>query len=143
MLKFHLQTEILKPIDEVVGLYKNRELMRKWQPGLLTDELTADKHGNPIHRLTFRIGNRNMIMTERILKSGPREHEVVYEMKGVWNAVHNSFTPNPDGSTLWTSDITFRFKWIMKLIAPFMRSGFEKQSKIIMKNFKNFAERQR
>lgn len=141
MLKFHLQTEIKKPVEEVVRLYKNRELMPKWQPGLLTDESTVDKRGNSIHRLTFRIGNRNMIMTERILKSTSREHDVVYEMKGVWNAVHSSFTAKTDGSTLWTSEVTFRFKWIMKLIAPFMRSGFEKQSEIIMKNFKNFAER--
>jgi len=142
MLKFHLQTQIQKPVEEVVRLYKSRQLMPQWQPGLLTDESAADKRGNPIHRLTYRIGNRNMIMTERILKSTSRGHDVVYEMKGVWNAVHSSFTPQPDGSTLWTSDISFRFKWIMKLIAPFMRKGFQKQSEIIMKNFKNFAERQ-
>ena len=142
MLKFHLQTEIRKPVAEVVRLFKNRELMPRWQPGLLTDETAEDKKGKPIQRLTYRIGNRNMVMTETLLKSNSREHEVEYVMRGVKNSVYNSFTPKSDETTLWTSDITFRFMGIMKIIAPFMRSGFEKQSEIIMKNFKNFAERQ-
>ena len=77
MVKFHLQTEIQKPTEEVVRLYKNRDLMPRWQPGLITDEPAVDKHGNPIRKLTFRIGNRNMVMTEKILKSTTREHDVV------------------------------------------------------------------
>lgn len=140
MLKFHLQTEIHKPVDEVVRLYKNRELMPKWQPGLLSDEAVEDKRGKQVHRLTFRIGSRNMVMTETLLRSTGQNHDVAYDMRGVWNSVHNTFTPLSEGRTLWKSDFAFRFKGITKLIAPFMRSGFEKQSEIIMKNFKSFAE---
>ena len=140
MLKFHFETEIRKPVDEVISLYSNRELMSRWQPGLLHDEASIAKDGTSYHKLTYKTGRRNLVMRETILRQRGPHYDMHYELKGIRNTVHNTFKPNGPDRTIWTSDVTFRFKGLMKLIGRFMKSGLEKQSMIIMKNFKAFAE---
>lgn len=141
MARIILKTEIQIPVGEVIRLFKNRALYPKWQPGLISDEEVQNKKGETQHKLTYRIGRRNMIMTETTLKSNEEEYNTIFEMKGVRNTVRNIFTPVSSQVTLWTHITEFHFKGLMRLIAPFMKSGFEKQSEIIMRNFKNYAER--
>lgn len=141
MTRIILKTEIQRPVGEVIKLFKNRTHYPEWQPGLINDEDVQNKKGETQHKLTYRIGRRNMIMTETVLKSNQEEYNTIFEMKGVRNTVRNIFTPVSSQVTLWTHITEFRFRGLMTLIAPFMKSGFEKQSEIIMKNFKNYAER--
>lgn len=142
MVRFYLKEEINKPVHEVFRMIKNRELMPGWQPGLLSDEAIDKKEGLDRYKLTFRIGRRNIIMTETILKDKFPEYEVSYDLKGIRNIVRNKFEGSDQNTTVWKSDTSFQFKGVMKLVGNFMRSGLEQQSRIIMKNFKNFAERQ-
>lgn len=143
MLKFHFETEIKKPVEEVISLFSNRELMPQWQPGLVDDEAIAAGDGSSYHKLTYKTGRRNLVMKETILRNKGPHYDVHYELKGIRNSVHNTFKANGPGRTIWTSDVTFRFKGLMKLIGRFMKSGLEQQSMIIMKNFKTFAEHHR
>jgi hypothetical protein len=89
----------------------------------------------------FQFGRRKMTMTETILRDElPRHFEGTYSMKGVHNRIHNSFTTTKAGTTIWTYSSEFRFKWLMSLVGIFMKDDFIKQSRIIMSNFKRFAE---
>ena len=142
MLSFSFEIEIKKPIEEVYALLRNRNKLQQWQPGLISDERIDDKSGQKRYKLTYRIGNRNMIMTETILQDALPHYNVSYAMKGLLNTVENTLVSQSQYSTLWISDTKFEFRGIKKLISIFMKRGFEAQSQIIMKNFKSFAERQ-
>ena len=141
MYTFYLKTIIPQPVDTVFSLYTDREKISKWQPGFIREEITEDKKGRMRFIQTFRIGNRNMVITESILRHSFPSYDVEYRLKGIVNRVHNTFQAHGPDKTIWTSEITFRFRWLMKLIGPFMKKGLEKQSKMIMDNFKNYAER--
>lgn len=142
MIRFYLKEEIQIPVHEVFRLIKDRGLMPRWQPGLLSEEAIEKKEGRDRYKLIFKIGRRNIIMTETILKDKFPEYEVMYDLKGIRNIVRNKFEASDQNTTIWKSDASFQFKGIMKLVGNFMRSGLEQQTRIIMKNFKNFAERQ-
>src|SRR3989337_1213639 len=134
MIKFKFDVEINKPIDEVFTLFTDRTLMPRWQPGLLSDEkLPGNKY-----KLTFRMGRRNILMTETILRSSKPNHDTLYSLKGIRNTTLNTFHPNGSSSTKWTQSIEFRFKGLMVLIGPFMKNGLEQQPKVIINNFKMF-----
>ena len=92
--------------------------------------------------MKLNLGRRNMIMTETILKNEFPEYHAVYELKGIKNEVHNRFEKSGQDSTIWIYSTQFKFKGIMMLVGLFMRSGLEQQSKMIMKNFKTFVEKQ-
>ena len=139
-LNFHLETEIERPIDAVIHLFANRDLLKKWQPGLISSEFMESKP-NLKYRLTFQLGRRKMSMMETITRNElPQHFDGYYEMKGMRNEVHNSFVSAGLNRTRWIADVEYSFKGIMALIAPFMKENFRKQSVILMKNFKGFAE---
>jgi hypothetical protein len=140
MLRFQLETEIQKPIEDVTRLFANRALLTKWQPGLLSSEQT-ETYPHPTYKLKFDFGRRKMVMTETILRNElPSHFEGTYEMKGIFNRIHNTFETTGPRSTKWTYTTEFRFSGLMKIISFFMKDGFRKQSEVIMKNFKKFAE---
>ena len=140
MLRYRHETVIKKPLDDVMRLFVNRDLIAKWQPGLISSE-TIETSPLPKYKLEFQFGRRKMIMTETILRNElPQHFEGTYVMKGVYNYIHNSFETVDNGSTRWICDSEFRFKGLMSIIARFMKGDFEKQSSIIMSNFKKFAE---
>ena len=137
---FHLETEIDRPLEAVIRLFANREHMPKWQPGLVSSEFMESKPYLK-YRLRFELGRRKMSMMETITRNElPRHFDGFYEMKGMRTEVQNSFTSIGLNRTQWTSDVEYRFKGIMALIAPFMKENFRKQSVILMKNFKGFCE---
>ena len=127
-------------MEEVISLFSNRELMPRWQPGLVDDEAITTGDGHLHHKLTYKTGRRNLVMKETLLRKKGPHYDVHYELKGIRNSVRNTFKAHGPDRTIWTSDVTFRFKGLMKLIGRFMKSGLEQQSMIIMKNFKVFAE---
>jgi hypothetical protein len=142
MIKLRIETEIKKPVKEVYSTFINRSLMSRWQPGLLSDEVVVDKQGRTRYEMKLNLGNRNMIMTETILKKEFPEYHTLYELKGIKNEVHNRFEMTGPDVTRWIYSTEFRFKGIMLFVGLFMRAGLEQQSKLIMKNFKSFVEKQ-
>jgi len=140
MLTYRLETEINKPIDEVIRVFRNRDKMAQWQPGLISSEL-LESEPHPKYKLLMQIGRRKLVMTETILRDElPLHFEGTYEMRGVYNRIQNSFEATGGASTRWISVVEFRFKGMMMVIAFFMKDGFRKQSEIIMSNFKRFVE---
>ncbi len=140
MIRYTLEREIQKPTDQVVRLFMDRELMFKWQPGLLSSDQVVGSE-SPRYKLRFAFGRRKMTMTETIIRNElPAYFEGTYEMKGVHNRVINRFIPLGNHATRWVCENEFRFKGIMRIVAYFMRDSFRQQSEIIMKNFKGFAE---
>lgn len=141
MVRFHLETEINKPLEEVTRLFSNRDLLPKWQPGLLSSE-QIESYPYPKYKLLLSFGRRKMEMMETIIRNElPGHFEGTYEMKGVFNRNINKFESSGSQKTRWTCESEFRFTGLMKLIAFFMRDGFREQSRVIMGNFKRFAEK--
>ena len=141
MLKYNLEIEIDKPIDKVFGMFTNRNLLPRWQPGLVDDEVQSDKDGNITYKLTYQVGRRKLFMTETIMREEGSQYQASYKLKGVVNHVRHEFESIDAHRTRWRSEQEFRFKGLMRLISLFMRSGFENQSRMIMNNFKRFAEK--
>ena len=141
MVRFRLETEINKPLEDVTRLFSNRDLLPKWQPGLLSSE-QIESYPYPKYKLLLSFGRRKMMMMETITRSElPFHFEGTYEMKGVFNRNVNRFESSGPQKTRWVCESEFRFSGLMKLIAFFMRSGFREQSRVIMANFKKYAEK--
>jgi hypothetical protein len=142
MVKFHIETNIEMPVEVVIRLFNNRNLLPGWQPGLISSEPLADKDGKKRYKLIYQLGRRKLPMTETIIETDSSGfYKVVYTLKGIVNNVEYNFSSTGPDSTKWIVTHTFHFKGLMKLIGPFMRGGLEQQSNTIMKNFKSFAER--
>jgi hypothetical protein len=141
-LSYTLELLIEKPVEDVIALFRNRELLSQWQPGLIGIKPLPENEGKPRYKLTFQLSRRKMVMTETIEHDQlPGQYDVNYEMKGVFNRVKNSFVPHNAESTKWITISEFQFGGLMSLIAPFIKNGFQKQSQMIMNNFKMFAEK--
>jgi len=141
-LKYRFEIEINSPLDDVIELFRDRDHLSKWQRGLLSSEPLPLSDGQLKYELTYQMGRRKMRMTETIVRDElPEHYDVIYKMKGVYHSVNNSFYSSGPNSTKWISEVEFRFSGLMKLIAGFMKSGFEQQSLALMHSFKTFAEK--
>ena len=140
-MQYRLETEINKPLQEVVRLFTDRSQYAKWQPGLVSmDPVPNTPH--PTYQLLMQFGRRKMKMKEEILESKlPGSYKVRYQTKGVENNVHIVFEALSPAVTRYISQEEFRFKGLMNLVARYMQEGFKKQSAIIMNNFKRYAEK--
>jgi len=99
------------------------------------------RDGQRTYQLTFQLGRRKMKMTETIIRDTlPAHYDVLYKMKGVKHSVQNSFFAHGNDKTKWISEVEYRFTGLMNLIARFMKSGFEQQSRALMYSFKTLAE---
>ena len=139
-LQYTQQIEIDRPLDKVIKVFVNRDLLPQWQPGLISSEQIA--HGRqPGYKLLYQFGKRKMVMTETILRNElPPHYDASYKMKSLYNEVHHTFESIDTFRTRWTCHTTFHFKGLMNLIVPFMKHNFQQQSWIMMKNFKGFCE---
>lgn len=118
--------------------------MKHWQPGLLSYDPVRGEAGQPGAQmlLRYKMGKREVEMIETIIiRDFPYEFSGTYEAKGVWNEVKNTFVETAEGTTVWQTENTFRFKGFMKLMAALMPAAFKKQSFRYMEYFKAFAER--
>ena len=75
----------------------------------------------------------------------PRDSVVRFEReivaKGMWSAARERLTEAGPETTLWESENEYRFSSLpMRLVMPFMRGAFRKQSQQHMQDFKAFAE---
>ncbi|MEO6130221.1 MAG: SRPBCC family protein [Saprospiraceae bacterium] len=141
-LKYKFEMEIKKPLEEVIRLFANRDNLSKWQKGLLSSEFIADPNGRQRYLLMYKLGRRKMKMTETILKNElPAHYDVNFKLKGAQHTTHNSFYSSGYDSTKWVSEVEYNFSGFMKILARFIKSGFEQQSLMYMKSFKAFAEK--
>ena len=54
--------------------------------------------------------------------------------------MYNYFTEEEAGKTIWRTVSVFRFRGLMALMAPFMKSAFTGNTLLNMVHFKSFAE---
>lgn len=142
-MKYSHEVEINKPLEKVIRLFDNPDNLYLWMKGLQKFEHLSGNPGEPgaISRLTFKMGNREMVMTETITsKQLPQEFSGIYEAKGVFNIVTNSFEKISPEKTRYRTENEFQFKGFMKIIAFLMPGAFRKQSLKYMEDFKKFAE---
>lgn len=138
---FRFESVIMRPLPDVIRLFRNRELQSKWQSGLVSNESLPAKDGNPRYQLMYKLGRRKLKMTETILEDNlPAQYRVHVQVIGAQHTASNSFSSLQDNSTKWNSEVEFEFRGIMNLIARFMKKNFEQQTLMYMKSFKAFAE---
>lgn len=143
-MKYSQQIEINLPRKKVIELFDNPENMKHWQPGLISFKLIKGDAGRPGAKmqLQYKMGRREIDMTETItVRNLPEQFSAIYEAKGVWNEVKNTFESSPEGTTIWKTENVFKFKGFMKLMAAVMPGAFKKQSFKYLQYFKEFAEK--
>lgn len=138
-------TEIHLPVQRVVELFDNADNLKEWMPGLISFEHLGGTPGMPGARskLHFQMGKRLMVMTETItVKNLPEEFSGTYEANGVVSKVRNRFEDLGNGRTRYSTDNTFEFKGLMKLVGWLMPGAFRKTSQDYLDRFRRFAEAQ-
>ena len=143
-MKYSVEVEIRKPLDEVVALFADRDNYSEWMEGLLSVE---QKKGAPGAQgaesiFRFKMGKGEMEMTERVLENRlPELYSVEYTTDGVRNVVESRFSDAGDGTTRYSTLNEFRFQGLMmRLIGALMPGSFRRQSQKYLKEFKRFVE---
>jgi carbon monoxide dehydrogenase subunit G len=152
-MKYTVSIEIALPRERVVQLLADPAHLPKWLRGLVVHEPLSGMHGQvgTESRVVLQMGQQKMEGTETITRWEPAnlhgipsesvvhfEREIVAE--GMWNAARERLTEAGPETTLWESENEYRFSLPMRLVAPFMRGAFRKQSLRHMQDFKAFAE---
>ena len=143
-MKYTVEIEIDKPVDEVIKLFDNTENLYKWMHGLQSMEHISGEPGQPgaKSKMQFKMGNRDIEMIETItVRNLPEEFTGTYEAKGVFNIVKNKFEALPENRTRYITEQEFKFSGFMKVIGATMPGSFKKESMKYLKNFKDFAEK--
>jgi len=142
-MKYSVEIDIDKPINEVVEKFLDRSNYKFWMEGLLNLEPISGNQGEEGAQsaFKFKMGNREIDMTETVLKVNlPNEYVVSYEAKGVNNTVANQFVELSNSTTKCITTTEFQFKGFMKIMAFLMPGAFKKQSMKYLKDFKKFIE---
>ena len=142
-MKYTSEIDINLPKEKVIELFDNKANLKHWQEGLQSSEHLSGEPGTigSKYILKYKMGKRNIEMTETILKKESPNFDFLYEAKGVWNEVKNSFSEIDQNQTKWTIENDFIGKGMMAVMMFLMPSMFKKQTKKFMISFKKFAEK--
>lgn len=142
-MKYTVEIDIDLTRSRVIELFDDPENLKHWQPDLVSFEHFEGERGQPgaKSKILHKMGKREVEMIETILvRNLPDEFSGTYEADGVENEVRNYFSEDGENKTHWVTEVEFKFKGFMRIIAFFMPSMFRKQTLQFMKNFKEFAE---
>ena len=144
-MKYTLDIEINKPIDEVIKLFDSSENITKWMEGLKSFEHLEGTPGKPGAKsvLKFELAKRKFEMVETVIALNlPEEFTASYETPdGAISTVKNSFVALSENQTKYISDNSFEMKGLMMRIIAFLMPGmFKKQTMKYLVAFKEFAE---
>jgi len=142
-MKYTTDITINLPRSKVIELFDSTENMYRWQEGLKSFEHIDGEAGQEGGRLKLVYEGRrgDLQMTETITKRNlPDEFHGTYEAKGVFNEMFNYFIETEPEKTTWRTVSVFRFRGLMVLMAPFMKSAFTGNTLLNMERFKTFAE---
>ncbi len=153
-MKYTASIEIALPRERVTQLLADSAHLPKWLRGLVLHEPLNGTHGQvgTQSRVVLQMGQQEMECTETITRREPanlhgitRDSVVHFDReivaKGMWSAARDRLTEAGPGTTRWVSENEYRFSSLpMRLVAPFMRGAFRKQSHQHMQDFKAFAE---
>jgi len=142
-MKYTVEVEINKPLNETVAAFKNPDNLKEWQPGFLSIEHLSGEKGQPGAKsaIKYQMGNREIDMIETIVANDlPERFDAIYDANGVLNKQENTFQAVAENKTRWISHSEFKFSGFMKLMGWVMPGAFKKQSWKYMEQFKQFVE---
>ena len=144
-VKYTEEIEINTNIDTVIALFDNPYNMQKYMEGIESYKVVEGniREVGAKAEMTVLMGERKIIMIEEIITNNlPEEKKVTYTADGVYNIVTNRLVKISESKTKFINEQEFEFKGYMKVIGFFMPSAFKKQSRVYLKDFKEFAENQ-
>jgi len=127
----------------VIELFDSVSDLERWQPGLKSHRVISGVAGREGCRteLVYEARNGDLVMTETVTKRNfPDEYHTLYESRGVTNQMFNHFSEPEAGRTRWQTVNVFRFRGLMALMAPLMKTAFRKNTLLNMERFKSYAE---
>lgn len=141
-MKYTIELSIDMPREELIQLFDKSENLSEWQEGLKSIELLEGEYGKEgsTSRMVYAGRNSDLIIEGRVSKRNfPEEFCVTYTSKGVYNEVVNLFSEPETGRTHWKMINYFRFRGMMAVMAPFIKSAFTSNTLLNMERFKVFA----
>ena len=141
-MRYTTEVIIHLPRQKVIELFDSEENLYKWQVGLQSIETLSGEPGQEGSRsiMVYEARKGSLQITETITrKKFPDEFFCTYESRGVKNEMFNYFEEDGD-HTLWRTVNVFKFRGMMALMAPFMKSAFSNNTLLNMERFKSFAE---
>ena len=142
-IKYTEEIEINTNIDTVIALFDNPYNMQKYMQGIESYKVVEGniREVGAKAEMTVLMGEKKIIMTEEIITNNlPEQKKVTYTADAVYNIVTNKFIRVSENKTKFINVQEFEFKGFMKIIGFFMPSAFKKQSRVYLKDFKEFAE---
>ena len=152
-MKFTVSIDLALPRNSVIELLTQPAHRPKWLRGLVSHEPVRGVDGQvgTESRIVFQSGRGSMQCTETItrrepanLQNVPADRVIHFERAivadGMWSAARERLTESGPEKTVWVSENEYRFKGVMRLVAPMLRGVFIKQSQQHMEDFKAFAE---
>ena len=144
-IRYTEEIEINTNIDTVIALFDNPYNMQKYMEGIESYKVVEGniREVGAKAEMTVLMGEKKIIMIEEIIANNlPEEKKVTYTADGVYNIVTNRLVKISENKTKFINEQEFEFKGFMKIIGFFMPSAFKKQSRVYLKDFKEFAENQ-
>jgi len=142
-MKYALELKIEVPRQEVIRVFDHTENTFRWQPGLKDLELISgnDREHGASYQLLYK-GRKGELRVEEtvLLRNLPDEFVTLQTSPGVRNTIRHTFSETADHQTLWRMENHFRFRGMMRLMAPLMKQAFSGNTLLNMERFKSFAE---
>ncbi len=142
-MEYTTEVTINLPRIRVIELFDNVENIYKWQEGLKSYKVVSGDPGQEGSRseMVYEGRKGDLVMTETITRRNfPDEFHGKYKARGVYNEIYNYFIEIEKDKTTWQTLSVFRFRGLMALMAPFMKTAFAKNTLLNMERFKAFAE---
>jgi hypothetical protein len=143
-MKYTTEVIINLPRTRVLELFDSTENLCKWQEGLKSFRVISGEPGEVGCRseLIYEGRKGDLEMIETITKRNlPEEFHCIYEARGVYNEMFNYFSETDEGHTAWQTVSVFKFRGLMALMTPFMKTAFTSNTLLNMERFKSFAEK--
>lgn len=142
-MNYTTEITIDKPIEEVMELFKDPDLLMSWQRGLKSTKLLKGKSGDlgAKRKLSIHLEGRDIEMIETITKCDlPKHWHARYTSKGLVSYQNNFFESIENQKTYWKTTSRFEFHGYMRIVGRLLPGIFKRRSKTVMQDFKNFAE---
>jgi hypothetical protein len=143
-IKYSEEIEINTNIDTVIALFDNPYNMKEYMQGIKSYTVLSGEIrevGTKAEIIALMREDKIIMIEEIITNNLPKEKKVTYTADGIYNIVTNKFEKVSDNKTKFINEQEFEFKGYMKVIGFFMPSAFKQQSRIYLKDFKEFAEK--
>jgi hypothetical protein len=143
-IEYTEEIEINSNIDSLIVLFDNPYNMKEYMQGIESYNLISGeiREAGAKAEITAVMGENKVIMIEEIITNDlPTEKKVTYKADRVYNIVINRFEKVSENKTRFINEQEFEFNGYMKIIGFFMPSAFKEQSRVYLKNFKEFAEK--